>query len=64
MKSIRMSLLFACVVGLTAPAQPQDRIRIVSIGGAVTEILFALGAESDIVDCDSTSDYPSGNCQT
>lgn len=32
--------------------------RIVSIGGAVTEILYALGAEQRIVAVDSTSFYP------
>jgi iron complex transport system substrate-binding protein len=33
--------------------------RIVSIGGAVTEILYALGAEDRIVAVDTTSLYPS-----
>lgn len=32
--------------------------RIVSVGGAVTEILYALGAESRIVAVDTTSLYP------
>ncbi len=32
--------------------------RIVSIGGAVTEILYALGAEDRIVAVDTTSLYP------
>ena len=32
--------------------------RIVSIGGAITEILYALGAEQRIVAVDSTSFYP------
>jgi len=32
--------------------------RVVSIGGAVTEILYALGAEQRIVAVDSTSFYP------
>ncbi|WP_377296547.1 hemin ABC transporter substrate-binding protein [Rhizobium sp. SGZ-381] len=34
--------------------------RIVSIGGTVTEILYALGAEDRIVAVDSTSSYPPG----
>lgn len=32
--------------------------RIVSVGGTITEILFALGAENRIVAVDSTSGYP------
>src|SRR6478609_1655963 len=35
-----------------------DSSRIVSVGGAVTEILYALGLESRIVAVDSTSLYP------
>jgi iron complex transport system substrate-binding protein len=38
--------------------QVGDRSRIVSIGGAVTEILYALGAEQRIVAVDSTSLFP------
>ena len=59
MKLTSVSAALLCSIGLLAtPAQTGDRPRIVSIGGAVTEILFALGAESDIVGCDSTSDFP------
>src|SRR5262249_26212068 len=36
----------------------RDASRIVSIGGAVTEILYALGLEQRIVAVDSTSHYP------
>jgi iron complex transport system substrate-binding protein len=35
-----------------------DTSRIVSIGGAVTEILYALGMEKNIAAVDSTSQYP------
>jgi iron complex transport system substrate-binding protein len=35
-----------------------DATRIVSIGGAITEILYALGLASRIVAVDSTSHYP------
>jgi iron complex transport system substrate-binding protein len=35
-----------------------DSSRIVSIGGAVTEILYALGMDKNIVGIDSTSLYP------
>ena len=36
----------------------QDTSRIVSIGGAVTEILYALGMDDKIVAIDTTSLYP------
>jgi iron complex transport system substrate-binding protein len=36
----------------------QDTSRIVSIGGAITEILYALGLEKKIVAIDTTSLYP------
>lgn len=36
----------------------KDTSRIVSIGGAVTEILYALGKEKSIVGIDTTSLYP------
>lgn len=32
--------------------------RIISVGGAITETLFALGAQSDLVGVDTTSFYP------
>jgi iron complex transport system substrate-binding protein len=36
----------------------RDNSRIVSIGGAITEILYALGLEQRVVAVDSTSSYP------
>lgn len=42
--------------GAARAAAPAD--RLVSIGGVVTEILFALGAGDRIVAVDSTSSYP------
>jgi iron complex transport system substrate-binding protein len=41
-----------------APANYADAQRIVSIGGAVTEILFALGLADRVVGIDMTSTYP------
>jgi iron complex transport system substrate-binding protein len=38
--------------------------RIVSIGGAVTEILYRLGVEQDIVGVDSTSQFPAEALKT
>lgn len=40
------------------PVQPGDTSRIVSIGGAVTETLYALGLDKNIVGVDTTSLYP------
>ena len=39
----------------TAGSQPR---RIVSVGGALTETLYALGAQGDLVGADTTSLYP------
>jgi iron complex transport system substrate-binding protein len=36
----------------------RDASRIVSVGGAITEILYALGLERQVVGVDSTSSYP------
>jgi iron complex transport system substrate-binding protein len=41
-----------------------DFSRIVSIGGDVTEILYALGLESHVVAVDTTSVYPAAALQT
>ena len=41
-----------------ADAIPTDAKRIVSIGGTVTEIIYALGDDARIVAVDSTSTYP------
>jgi iron complex transport system substrate-binding protein len=43
---------------LQARADTVDSSRIVSIGGAVTEILYALGEDNKIIGIDSTSLYP------
>jgi iron complex transport system substrate-binding protein len=41
-----------------APALAANTRRIVSVGGALTEIVFALQANADLVGVDSTSIYP------
>ncbi|MEW9854631.1 heme/hemin ABC transporter substrate-binding protein [Novosphingobium sp. M1R2S20] len=41
-----------------APARQQDLSRVVCIGGAITEILYALGQQARIVAVDTTSQYP------
>ena len=44
--------------GQAAGEQVSGGRRIVSIGGAVTEIVFALGHGGDVVATDTTSDFP------
>jgi iron complex transport system substrate-binding protein len=51
--ALAAAAVLAC--GHASAAQPE---RIVSIGGSVTEILFALGEQDRIVAVDSTSTYP------
>jgi len=53
---IRTLLVAAVLYG--APANAAD--RILSIGGSVTEIVFALGAEDRLVARDTTSSFPDG----
>jgi iron complex transport system substrate-binding protein len=62
---IRIGFLSLLMAGacIATPLQAADKQnpgaqRIVSIGGTVTEILYALGAEDRIVARDSTSSYP------
>ena len=43
---------------VTATSRSADPARIVSIGGAITEILYALGFEDRLAGVDSTSLYP------
>ena len=40
------------------PPAPADSLRIVSLGGSVTEIVFALGAGDAVVGVDASSLYP------
>ena len=54
-----VALLLAAAFALSGSAAlAGDASRIVSIGGAVTEILYALGADKNIVGVDTTSVYP------
>lgn len=52
-----IALIMTATMPLTAKAG-QDTSRIVSIGGAVTEIIHALGALDHIVAVDTTSQFP------
>jgi len=58
------SLLLALAAGISASAAEEgletfkDASRIASVGGAITEIVYALGEEDKLVARDSTSLYP------
>ncbi|WP_112662766.1 heme/hemin ABC transporter substrate-binding protein [Microvirga flavescens] len=54
----RREMMLASLLPLAFPAHASASRRIVSIGGAVTEILYRLGAEPEIVGVDSTSQFP------
>lgn len=55
---LAVALLSSDLLALTQPvARPQAR-RIISIGGAITEILYALNAGGEIVAVDTTSNFP------
>jgi iron complex transport system substrate-binding protein len=56
----RRSLARAGLLGLawTACAAAEPPQRVVAVGGAVTEIVYALGAGERLVAADSTSTYP------
>lgn len=56
MRMPAVALLLALVAGSASADTLPD--RIVSIGGAITEILYALGEESRIAAVDTTSVYP------
>ena len=49
-----------------AQAQPKNAVaqRIVALGGALTEVVYALGAESRLVGTDTTSVHPPAALQT
>jgi iron complex transport system substrate-binding protein len=57
--TVQLSLIAAlAVAGALVPALAQDKDRVVSLGGSVTEIAVALGAEDRLVARDTTSNYP------
>lgn len=54
-----VALPLACAVRPTrAQGAPAPARRIVSVGGALTEIVYALGAEAELVGVDTTSLHP------
>jgi iron complex transport system substrate-binding protein len=50
--------LLAAFGPLAAPVRPAAGRRIVSVGGALTEIVWALGAQAELVGVDTTSLHP------
>ncbi|SFP02409.1 iron complex transport system substrate-binding protein [Cohaesibacter marisflavi] len=59
--AIALSLFFTVLCSshaALAQAMAPDSLRIVSIGGSVTEILYALGLQDQIVAVDDTSTFP------
>jgi iron complex transport system substrate-binding protein len=50
--------LLALVLGVVDLARAEGPQRIVSVGGALTEILYLLGVEDRLVGVDSTSQWP------
>ncbi|MBF9196526.1 heme/hemin ABC transporter substrate-binding protein [Microvirga terrestris] len=64
MLSRRMLLLASPLLFCTPPLRAETTRRIVSVGGAVTEILYRLGRADEIVGVDSTSLYPADALKT
>ena len=54
----RLAGAAVCVVAIASPSTGSAAERIVSIGGSITEILFALGAGDRVIAVDTTSLYP------
>ena len=54
--NLKVSLIF--ILLLISPVRAEDPKRVVSIGGGMTEIVYALGAEGLLVGSDTTSYYP------
>jgi iron complex transport system substrate-binding protein len=55
---IRGTLIVLLLTAAASNAGADDKPRVVSIGGAVTEVVAALGAADRLVAIDSTSRYP------
>jgi iron complex transport system substrate-binding protein len=55
---IRGTLIGLLLAAAASNAAADDKPRVVSIGGAVTEVVAALGAADRLVAIDSTSRYP------
>ncbi|MDF2118830.1 ABC transporter substrate-binding protein [Roseiarcaceae bacterium H3SJ34-1] len=54
----KLMLALALLSAAGAPSIAAERLQIVSVGGSITEIIYALGAQERIVAVDTTSLYP------
>lgn len=63
MKVIKFSLIFAFIISCNASAKAIPQ-RVVSVGGAITEIIYALDQGEKIVGSDTTSYYPDAATKT
>src|ERR1700748_1577451 len=54
---LRFPIFICALVSMTSFLRA-DESRIVAIGGPVTEIVYALGADKDLVGTDTSSIYP------
>ena len=57
-RRLAVTLGLGAVAAAALPARAQTTRRIVSVGSALTEIVYALGAEGLLVGVDTTSQYP------
>lgn len=49
---------FCLLLAFAAPALAEDKARVITLGGSVTEIAVALGAADQLVARDTTSNFP------
>jgi iron complex transport system substrate-binding protein len=59
-----LSLPALAALAPAAPAQPKAGPRIVTIGGGITEVVFALGAQDQLAGTDTTSIFPAAAQRT
>ena len=50
--------MVVAIGGGSAPARADEPSRILSVGGAITEVLYELGVQDRIIAVDSTSQFP------
>lgn len=61
--SLFAGLLISLPLSLSAQADDATLLRVVSVGGALTEIVYALKADAQLVGVDTTSLYPEAATQ-
>lgn len=63
MRLFRSLLAALCVLAAPAPARADAPQRVVTLGGALTEIVYALDAQASLVGVDQSSSYPQAATQ-